>query len=126
MARAFHVCFMYLIKMTAFIASNAVLLLISYVKWTIFKSKKRSASCCKWIRHYNTKSVSPWGATVLLTFLRSRRSYHLCNDSLVGEQGWVLLEQYRFTTMQFHFLLFLFTYVFINAFCYFSMYRLKV
>ena len=43
MARVFHVCFMYLNKMTAFIASNAVLLSISYVKWTIFKSKKRSA-----------------------------------------------------------------------------------
>ena len=128
MARAFHVCFMNLIVMTALTVSNAVLILIKTSEIINFLSKKGVFyTCCKRAKHYNIKSVSQWGTAGVFAFVFVflLRSCNLRNDILVWERSWVELEQYLWFFIDSHFLLF-FMYVFIHAFCCFSMHCLKV
>ena len=101
--------------MTALIASNAVLIVVKICGTVNFVSKKEVFyTCCKWANHYNIKSVSQLWIDVFLV-----RSYNLRDDILVGERGWVYLEQYLWFFIDSQFVLF-FIYVFINAFSYFS------
>lgn len=48
-------------------------------------------TCCKWAKH---RSFSQWEAAGVFVFWFLLRSDNLWDDSLVAEQGWVLVEQY--------------------------------
>ena len=92
----FQVCFMCLINMTPLIASNAVFILIKLCGMGKFlrvknKSLKPVAKVLFETCYIYKKRQSMRNCWFFVFVLILLRSYNLRDDSLVGEQGWMLL-----------------------------------